>query len=105
MIYKDFEIKKQDNERYIILNKFKDPATKHDYKSIKEAKGVIDNVLLKEVGKYRYIPCHYRHYIWTIIDNVTHKYVERNGKLLKFTNRLDATSWCNSNQEELNCIK
>jgi len=102
MIYKDFELKKIDTGEYIILNKFGDRATQHNYKNIKDAKGVVDNVLLKEIGKYRYIPCHYRHYIWTIIDNTIHRYVEiKPGNLLKFTNRRDAMEWCEKNQEKL----
>ena len=103
MIYKDFELTKNENGEYIILNKFKDLATKHTYKNLKDAKGVVDNVLLNEVGKNRFIPCHYRHYIWTIIDNITHKYYEISpDKLLKFTNRKDAMDWCELHQEKLN---
>jgi len=102
MIYKDFELKKNENGEYIILNKFKERATNHTYTKIKDAKGVVDNVLLKEVGKNRYIPCHLRHYIWTIIDNRTHLNVKLpDGKLLKFTNRADAMKWCEENQERL----
>ena len=48
------------------------------------------------------MPCHFRHFIWTILDNRTHVNVTLpDGKLLKFTNRLDAVKWCDENQEKL----
>ena len=63
---------------------------------------LIDNILLPQVGKNRYMPCHFRHFIWTILDNRTHVNVTLpDGKLLKFTNRLDAVKWCDENQEKL----
>lgn len=102
MYYKDYEIKKNDKNEYVIYNKFKDQVTNHTYIKLKDAKGVIDNVLLPQVGKNRYMPCHFRHFIWTILDNRTHVNVTLpDGKLLKFTNRLDAVKWCDENQEKL----
>jgi len=102
MIYKDFEIKKNENNEKVILNKFKDVVTKHTYKNLKDAKGVIDNVLLKEVGKNRFIPCHYRHFIWSVLDNTTHRCYEISpGKILKFNTRLEAMDWCEKHQQKL----
>ena len=101
MIYKGCEIKRNENNEYVIMA-FKKQLTPHTYKSVKEAKGVIDNVIIPQAGKNRYIPCHSKHYIWTIIDNRTHlKVTLENGKLLKFTNRADAVKWCKENQESL----
>lgn len=103
MYYKDFELKKDLNGQYIILNKFGDRVTQHTYKNIKEAKGVVDNVLLPEVGKNRYMPCHYRHFIWSILDNKTHRCLELSpGKIIKFNTRLEAVKWCELHQEKLN---
>ena len=101
MLYKDYEIKKNESGEYVILGNFKEQLTSHTYKSLKDVRGVIDNVLIPQIGKNRYMPCHYRRYIWTVIDNRTHVNVIVNGKLLKFTNRLDAVKWCEQNQERL----
>jgi len=101
MIYKDFEIKKEDNQ-YNIYNKFGDRSTKHSYKSAKEAKGVIDNVLLGELGSHRYMPCHFKHFIWNIMDKKTNSFLkDSNGNMIKFTNRSDCFSYCEKIQEKL----
>ena len=102
MKYKQFDIIKTEDGRFIIMAAFNEQATKYYYKSRQEAKDVIDNVILPKVGKYRYIPCHYKHFIWTILDNKTHRNLEIDGKLLKFPKREDAVKWCDENNELLN---
>lgn len=96
MLYKDFNIVKTEDGRFKILDKFNNDPTKHTYKTRKEAKELIDNILLSELRNRRFMAIHYSRWWWAVIDKQTNLYVKRSDeKLLLFKNRQDCLDWCN----------
>jgi len=101
--YKGYNILKH-NTQYIIQNAFKEAINDFKYASIKECKGVIDNLIEKQnTINNRYMPCHKSKYYWAVIDKATHLYVQKdNRKLLLFNKRQDCFKWCEDNNAKIN---
>lgn len=98
MRYNNYVISKNEQGKYIITDVFNNHQTKHTYKSVKEAKGVIDNILSKKDNSLkRYMPVHYSQYWWRVIDKRTNLYVkDAEGKFLSFKRREECFDWCDN---------
>lgn len=93
--YNSFIISKNEEGRYEIYDVFGERSTNHTYKSPKEAKGVIDNVLIPQNKQKRFMPIHYSQYWWAVMDKTTQLYHKKeDGKLLLFKRREDCFKWC-----------